>query len=117
MKSLASRWATSESEAIWSAFFSWLKQRDLRGVDVVVSDSHSGLVKAMKAQFQGATWQRCQTDFMRNFMDATPKPFQEELYGKVRAILDAPDLATARLLMNQVVTIYGEKALDSRTWI
>lgn len=62
----------SESEASWSEFFSWLKQRDLRGVDVVVSDSHSGLIKALHAQFQGATWQRCQTHFMRNFMDATP---------------------------------------------
>ncbi len=59
----------SESEASWSEFCSWLKQRDLRGVDVVVSDSHSGWVKALHAQFQGATWQRCQTHFMRNFMD------------------------------------------------
>ena len=100
----------SESEASWSEFFSWLKQRDLRGVDVVVSDSHSGLVKALHAQFQGATWQRCQTHFMRNFMDASPKHLQAELYGKVRAILDAPDVATARLLMNKVVSDDGEKA-------
>jgi transposase-like protein len=100
----------SESEASWSEFFSWLKQRDLRGVDVVVSDSHSGLVKVLHAQFQGATWQRCQTHFMRNFMDATPKHLQVELYGKVRAILDAPEMATARLLMNKVVGDYGEKA-------
>lgn len=99
----------SESEASWSEFFSWLKTRDLRGVDIVVSDSHSGLVKALKAQFQGATWQRCQTHFMRNFLDATPKNLHDELYGKVRAVLDAPDVATARLLMNQVVADYGEK--------
>ncbi len=100
----------SESEASWSEFFSWLKSRDLRGVDIVVSDSHSGLVKALKAQFQGATWQRCQTHFMRNFLDATPKNLHDDLYGKVRAVLDAPDMATARLLMNQVVADYGDKA-------
>lgn len=100
----------SESEASWTEFFSWLKSRDLRGVDIVVSDNHSGLVKALQAQFQGATWQRCQTHFMRNFMDATPKPLHDELYGKVRAILDAPDVETARLLMNQVVSNYSEKA-------
>lgn len=100
----------SESTASWSEFFSWLKSRDLRGVDIVVSDSHSGLVKALQAQFQGSTWQRCQTHFMRNFMDATPKSLHDELYGKVRAILDAPDVPTARLLMNKVVNDFGDKA-------
>jgi transposase-like protein len=100
----------SESEASWTEFFSWLKSRDLRGVDIVVSDNHRGLVKALQAQFQGATWQRCQPHLMRNFMDATPKPLHDELYGKVRAILDAPDVETARLLMNQVVSNYSEKA-------
>ena len=99
-----------ESQASWSEFFNWLKQLDLRGVDVVVSDSHSGLVKALHACFQGATWQRCQTHFMQNFMDASPKHLQAELYGKVRAILDAPDRVTARLLMNKGVSDYEEKA-------
>ena len=38
------------------------------------------------------------------------KHLQAEWYGKVRAILDAPDMATARLLMNKVVGDYVEKA-------
>lgn len=100
----------SESEASWTEFFSWLKSRDLRGVDIVVSDSHSGLVNAVKAQFQGCTWQRCQTYFMRNLLDATPKSLQGDVYGRVRAILDAPDLKTARVLLNQVIEDYYEKA-------
>ncbi|GIM44723.1 IS256 family transposase [Collibacillus ludicampi] len=100
----------SESEASWTEFFSWLKSRDLRGVDIVVSDSHSGLVNAVKAQFQGCTWQRCQTHFMRNLLDATPKSLQGDVYGRVRAILDAPDLKTARVLLNQVIEDYYEKA-------
>jgi len=107
---LGIRIGDSESEASWNEFFSWLKGRGLHGVDIVVSDSHSGLVKALQTQFQGCTWQRCQTHFMRNFLDAVPKNLQEELYGKVRAILDAPDVKTARLLLEQVVDEYGEKA-------
>lgn len=70
---LGVRIGDSESEASWSDFFSWLKQRGLHGVDYVVLDSHSGLVKAFQTQFQGCTWQRCQTHFMRNFLDAAPK--------------------------------------------
>ena len=85
----------SESEAGWRTFFAWLKDRGLHGVDVVVSDSHQGLIKALL--LSGCTWQRCQTHFMRNLLDATPKSLQAEMYQRVRAILEAPDLNTARL--------------------
>ena len=53
----------SESDATWTAFFRTLKDRGLHGVDWVISDDHRGLVKAVQAQFQGATWQRCQTHY------------------------------------------------------
>jgi len=100
----------SESEASWSEFFSWLKSRNLRGVDLVVSDDHSGLVKAVRTHFQGVTWHRCQTHFMRNIMDACPKTMQDELYPHLRAILEAPDMDTARLLLNQTLETFEKKA-------
>src|SRR5699024_10764516 len=37
----------TESLASWSKFFSWLKQRGLRGVDLITSDDHGGLVRAI----------------------------------------------------------------------
>jgi transposase-like protein len=92
----------SESEISWTDFFTWLKSRDLRGVDIVVSDSHGGLVRAVRGQFQGATWQRCQTHFMRNILDVTPKSLQGEIHSRVRALLDAPDTKTARLLLEKI---------------
>lgn len=100
----------SESESSWNDFFSWLKSRDLRGVDLIVSDHHSGLVKATRNHFQGVTWQRCLTHFMRNILDATPKILKEEVHTRVRAVFDAPDLKTARLLLEDVLTEYEEKA-------
>ena len=63
----------SESEESWNEFFCWLKDRGLNGVDLVVSDDHRGLVKAVRRNFQGASWQRCQTHFMRNVLDARLK--------------------------------------------
>ena len=63
----------SESVARWSQFFSRLKSRNLRGVELVVSDVHVGLVKSVRRYFQGGTWHRCQSHFMRNILDATPK--------------------------------------------
>jgi putative transposase len=47
---------------------------------------------------------------MRNLLDASPKVWQTELKERVRAILDAPDLRTARLLRDQMVEDYEKKA-------
>src|SRR5690554_8035038 len=47
---------------------------------------------------------------MRNIMDATPKSAKEELYPHLRAILDAPDIGTDRLLLNQTLETFEKKA-------
>lgn len=100
----------TESEESWTAYFSWLKQRGLRGVDLIVSDDHGGLVRSIRQQLQGVTWQRCQTHFMRNILDATPKSLKEEIHAHVRAIMEAPDPDTARMLLDQTLAAYSEKA-------
>ncbi len=100
----------SESEKSWSDFFIWLKARGLQGVDLVTSDDHQGLENAIQTQLQGATWQRCQTHFMKNILDATPKALQAEIHSRVRGIFESADLPTARLLCNQTLDEYSKKA-------
>ncbi len=100
----------SETYGSWSDFFSWLKGRGLRGVDLVVSDHHGGLVKAVETQFQGAMWQRCQTHFTRNILDATPKQLQSELHSQLRVIWEAPDVETARQMLQRVMDNFGNRA-------
>ena len=100
----------SESERSWMAFFTWLKGRGLTGVDLVVSDHHGGLVNAVRVQFQGATWQRCQTHLSANVADATPKSLQEEVHVRLRAIFDAPDLETARTLLARFTADFEQTA-------
>jgi hypothetical protein len=55
----------SEAEPFWTAFLRSLTRRGLRGVKLVVSDSHEGLNKAA-AKVLPATWQRCRVHFVRN---------------------------------------------------
>lgn len=100
----------SESERSWMDFFIWLKGRGLCGVDLVVSDNHGGLTTAVRVQFQGASWQRCQMHLSANVSSAAPKVLQEELHARVRAIFDAPDLETARTLLAKVVADYEQQA-------
>jgi transposase-like protein len=100
----------SESEHSWMEFFAWLKHGGLSGVDVVVSDHHGGLVNAIRIQFQGASWQRCQTHLSANVCDAAPKHLHDELHGHVRAIFEAPDAETARLLLSKVMVDFEHRA-------
>ena len=100
----------SESEASWGSFLGWLKRRGLGGVDVVVSDAHGGLVNAIARHCQGATWQRCQTHLTRDVLEATPKALRDEVHAHLRSLFEAPDLATARTLLRQLVDTYAERA-------
>jgi transposase-like protein len=100
----------SESERSWQTYFTWLKGRGLAGVDLVVSDHHGGLVNAVRVQFQGATWQRCQMHLSANVADATPKALQEEVHTRLRAIFTAPDAETARVLLAKFVDDFEPRA-------
>lgn len=101
----------SESETSWTELLTWLKKRHFRGLNIVVSDSHRSLVRAIRNQFQGTTWQRCQTYFMRNILDATPKSIQTEILIRViRTLFTAPDIETTRLLLKKIIEDYSGKA-------
>jgi transposase-like protein len=43
----------SESEESWSEFFSWLKQRGLHGVDIIVSDQSQRAYTGYSSVFSG----------------------------------------------------------------
>jgi putative transposase len=99
-----------ESERTWMSFFTWLKGRGLTGVDLVVSDAHGGLVTSVSVQFQGASWQRCQTHLSANVCDAAPKALQDAIHRRLRAIFEAPDAETARTLLAKFTTDYMANA-------
>jgi putative transposase len=53
----------SKTEVFWTQFLRHLRERGLSGVRPVISDSHSGLVKAIREAMLGAAWQRCRVHF------------------------------------------------------
>jgi transposase-like protein len=54
----------SEAEPFWTSFLRSLTRRGLRGVKLVISDSHEGLKKAA-AKVLSATWQRCRVGSLK----------------------------------------------------
>lgn len=102
--------ADGESEEAWSDFFADLKARGLHDVDLVVSDSHGGLKRAIQRQFHGAGWQRCQTHFSKNMLDKTPKKLQAEVKTSLNDLYNAPDLKQAKARKQQMIDKFQDQA-------
>jgi putative transposase len=81
----------SEDEAFWKAFLTGLKRRGLGGVQLVISDAHEGLKKAIAAAMSGASWQRCRVHFARNLLAAVKKADGEVVTAAYRTVFAAPD--------------------------
>ena len=56
----------SEAEVHWRGFLQQLQKRGLEGVQLIVSDDHSGLRAARRAVFPSVPWQRCQFHLSQN---------------------------------------------------
>lgn len=65
-----------EMERCWRAFLAGLVERGLKGVQLVISDAHQGLRKAITAVLNGTTWQRCYVHFLRDVSSHLPKAAQ-----------------------------------------
>ena len=102
--------AESESEASWSAVFSELKQRGLRGVRYVVSDDHQGMVKAIERHFQGAVWQRCQVHFVRNALALCGQQQRPQVLRLMKTVTEAPTREAAKAALGAAIAELEKKA-------
>jgi transposase-like protein len=85
---LGARIAESEDSGFWSELFRDLKDRGLDGVEMVISDAHKGIQKAVESSFLGASWQMCHVHFNRAVLDSISKKDMQEVADKLR---DASD--------------------------
>ncbi len=85
----------TENETTWSDFFQQLVGRGLRGVLLVISDAHGGLVKAIERHFPGTQWQRCQVHFKKNILDKVRNKDKAWVKGRLDDIFLAVDKHTA----------------------
>jgi len=93
----------SEEKAFWLAFLRSLVKRGLKNVQLVISDAHEGLKKALSQVFTGAGWQRCRVHFMRNVLSVIPKKDKCAVADAIRMIFDQPDRYTAGVQLHRLV--------------
>jgi putative transposase len=92
----------SETEAFWRSFLRSLVKRGLAGVQLVVSDAHAGLKKAI-GQVLGCPWQRCTVHFLRETLGHVRKDQQGMVAALLRPIFNADDGDQARELVGDAL--------------
>ena len=75
----------SEAEPFWTSFLRSLTRRGLRGVKLVIADSHEGL-KAAAAKVLKATWQRCKIHFLRNALAHAGKDQRQMVLAMINTV-------------------------------
>jgi putative transposase len=99
----------SEDGAFWTAFLRSLKARGLTGVQLVVSDAHTGLKQAIGAVMAGAGWQRCRVHFLRNILARVPKGSAEMVAAAIRTIFAQPTAAEVTDQVDKVAAMLAPK--------
>ena len=108
----------SEAEIHWRSFLKSLIDRGLHGIQLIVSDDHSGLKQARKACFPGIAWQRCQFHLMQNALHYVPKvSMRLEVTRDLRNVFNAPNRHEADRLLSQLVKNYEGSAPDLSAWM
>ena len=93
---LAVELANRESRSSWREFLDGLRRRGLHGVDLVVSDHHAGLVKALQETLPEAAWQRCYVHFLRNALDYLPRKGDDDCLQELRWLYDRRSIDEAQ---------------------
>ena len=99
----------SEDGAFWTAFLRSLKARGLTGVQLVVSDAHTGLKAAIAAVMAGAAWQRCRVHFLRNVLGRVPRGSAEMVAAAIRTIFAQPTGAEVIDQVDKVAAMLAPK--------
>lgn len=108
----------SEAEPHWREFLGTLKKRGLHGVELLISDDHSGLKAARKAEFPAVPWQRCQFHFQQNAQRfATRAALRFEIGDAVRSIFACDKIDDARAQAAAVADEFRKTLPKFSAWL
>lgn len=80
---------SEESEASWTTLLEGLLERGLSGMQLVISDAHAGLLKAVRRLLPEVKHQRCTVHLTRNVLSKTPRRLRGRVAGELRKVFQA----------------------------
>lgn len=99
----------SESKPFWTKFLRSLRARGLENVQLVISDSHSGLVAAIRTVFLGSAWQRCRVHFVRDVFSVIEKGSGQMVAATIRTIFAQTTAEQVRTHLDVVADMLGRQ--------
>lgn len=93
---LAVTLGSEESEASWTALLEELLERGLAGPQLVISDAHAGLIKAVRRLFPEVPHQRCTVHLTRNVLAKAPHRLRGRVAGEMSRIFQSPSRPEAQ---------------------
>jgi len=100
-----------EDKAGWSGFLKHLKDRGLKGVELIVSDACTGLVESAAELFPQTRWQRCVVHWYRNIFSHVPAAKMREVALMLKAIHASESRPTAQKKALEVIARLREMRL------
>lgn len=107
----------SESKPFWTKFLRSLRARGLDNVQLVISDSHSGLVAAIRTVFLGAAWQRCRVHFVRDVFSVIEKGSAEMVAATIRTVFAQTTAEAVRTQLDVVADMLGRQFPQVKTML
>ncbi len=76
---------------LWETFLGDLKERGLKGLEVITSDRLNGLLPALATVYPGVHWQRCRESFIAEALATVPQDGRPAVEASLRAAFAEPD--------------------------
>jgi putative transposase len=114
---LAVELAAKESTGTWKTQLLGLKERGLHGVQVVVSDDHPGLKRAIMEVLPEARWQRCYVHFLRNARDQLGRRHADDCITELTWLYERHAVLEARTDLTRWLERWSEKHPKLCTWV
>ncbi len=99
-----------ESKDTWCSFLKDLKDRGLKGVLMITSDAHEGILEAIGKEFPQVPWQRCQFHFSKNIADKAPKKYQAGIRAELQEMFNCNTVEEARKKRDSIIQDYQDMA-------
>ena len=99
-----------ENKDNWYDFFMRLQSRGLKGLKMITSDAHEGILHGIRRVFPDVPWQRCQFHFAKNIVEKAPKKYQAGLRMELSAMFQSASIKEARKKREAILKEYAEIA-------
>lgn len=106
---LAVEAAGGERKEAYRNLLKALAERDLRGVQLVISNDHDSIRQAVMTELPGVRWQRCVVHFERNVLSHVPAKDVREVAEDLKVIFSVSRESSARSLSQDFTARYRQR--------